>query len=132
MLKQDLTLLYRLSFVIYNQPEDHIAAAFNYQCILKAISMGYDLDGIILIVEDAFIQSELIEVPTTNNKIRSIGILGNLKLMKQCSSLTNYSDTVTWIWWGKYRRGLCRIFCDWSELGETHPDLKLALENYKM
>ncbi|ESO03309.1 hypothetical protein HELRODRAFT_173594 [Helobdella robusta] len=128
MLKRNLTLLYRLSFVTYNQPYGHNAGAFNYQCIMKAIRMGYDLDGIFLIADDIFIKTELIKVPTKNNKFCTSGILGNLKLMKQCSSLTNCSNPMTWIWWGGFRSGLHRMFWDWSELGERHPDLKLALQ----
>ncbi|ESO13238.1 hypothetical protein HELRODRAFT_159876 [Helobdella robusta] len=129
MLKQNLIFNYRISFATYFQQHGQTAGSLNYQCILKAMRMGYDIDGIFLIADDVYIKTELSKLNIEKNKFFRIGLVGDLKFMKQCSPPSiDCSLPMIWYRWGGFGGSLHTILSEWRELGEKYPELKIARE----
>ena len=96
---------FKITFLSYEQSSGHTAGAFNYECVVMAMQMHYDVKGFLVTSDDLFfVVSRIITfsdqavwfLPKEQVKI------GELTHLMECR-LGNCDFYPHWAWWGDYQ-----------------------------
>lgn len=97
---------YSLSFITYQNYHNHTAGAFGYECLIKAISMNYQIAGYLVIADDMFLlphslpkldKNQVWFLPPSEVQI------GDIKTLRMCR-LGMCDFYPHWRWWEDYQK----------------------------
>ena len=97
---------YKLSFITFNNPDNHTAGALNYECMNKAILMNYQVTGYLVIADDLLLLPHSLQNFNKHQmwflppqEVRT----GEIKALRECRlGMCDYHPH--WHWWEDYQQ----------------------------